>query len=372
MAKSKIRRRVTINGRVQWITGANEQDYAESVVNAFNGGEAKAEPPIATNHIFRDYAEGWFENICLPNVKEATAITYRRQLDLHIYPAIGSTAIEDITSEAIQKLFNAMPDACTETKLKVKNVLNQVLNLAVDNEIILKNPLKSNLIKIRGKKSKIVQPYSLAQMQELVHLLPEIKNGYDRAFLALLALYPLRQEEALGLRWKDIYDGVIHVEQVVTHPDRNRPVIQEPKTEESKRPLAIVSDSLQHLGSGKPDDFIVGGSAPLSYTQVRLACERIRKDTGFSEPITPRRFRTTVLTDLYEQTKDIKLVQKAAGHTTANMTLKYYVKGRAMDKHGGGSHIERLRAYVTLYVTVRDDRKPLRHRASSPFSHPLM
>ena len=93
----------------------------------------------------------------------------------------------------------------------------------------------------------------------------------------------------------------------------------------------LVSSTLQHLGSGKPDGCIVGGSAPLSYTQVRLACERIRKDTGFSEPITPRRFRTTVLTDLYEQTKDIKLVQKAAGHTTANMTLKYYVKGRAMD-----------------------------------------
>ena len=35
-----------------------------------------------------------------------------------------------------------------------------------------------------------------------------------------------------------------------------------------------------------------------------------------------------VLTDLYEQTKDIKVVQAAAGHTTSAMTLKHYVKGR--------------------------------------------
>lgn len=57
-------------------------------------------------------------------------------------------------------------------------------------------------------------------------------------------------------------------------------------------------------------------------------CERIKKDTGFSESITPIRFRTTVLTDIYNQTKDIKLTQAVAGHTTADMTLKYYVKGR--------------------------------------------
>lgn len=38
-------------------------------------------------------------------------------------------------------------------------------------------------------------------------------------------------------------------------------------------------------------------------------CDRIKRDTGFTENITPIRFRTTVLTDLYDQTKDIKLAQ---------------------------------------------------------------
>ena len=57
-------------------------------------------------------------------------------------------------------------------------------------------------------------------------------------------------------------------------------------------------------------------------------CERIQRETGFEEKVTTIRFRTTVLTDLYNQTKDIKLAQQAAGHTTSAMTLKYYVKGR--------------------------------------------
>ena len=62
--------------------------------------------------------------------------------------------------------------------------------------------------------------------------------------------------------------------------------------------------------------------------QVRCMCERIQRDTGFEGTISPRRFRTTVLTDLYDTTKDIKQAQIAAGHTTATMTLKHYIKGR--------------------------------------------
>ena len=57
-------------------------------------------------------------------------------------------------------------------------------------------------------------------------------------------------------------------------------------------------------------------------------CRRIRKDIDFAEEIQPRRFRTTVLTDIYDATKDITKAQAAAEHTTAAMTLKHYVKGR--------------------------------------------
>ena len=56
--------------------------------------------------------------------------------------------------------------------------------------------------------------------------------------------------------------------------------------------------------------------------------ERIAREINFDGAIVPRRFRTTVLTDLYDQTKDIKQTQAAAGHTTSAMTLKHYVKGR--------------------------------------------
>lgn len=54
----------------------------------------------------------------------------------------------------------------------------------------------------------------------------------------------------------------------------------------------------------------------------------IKKDTGFSENIMPVRFRTAVLADIYNQTRDIKPTQALARHTSSDMTLRYYVKGR--------------------------------------------
>ena len=60
----------------------------------------------------------------------------------------------------------------------------------------------------------------------------------------------------------------------------------------------------------------------------RAMRKRLKLGISIEEAITPRRFRTTVLTNIYDRTKDVKLVQSAAGHATAAMTMKHYVKGR--------------------------------------------
>ena len=167
-------------------------------------------------------------------------------------------------------------------------------------------------------------------MRFLVQSLNRIENPQDRAYLALHALHPLRLEEVLGLKEKDIdlIENTIHIERAVTHPARNQPLIKDTKTEASRRTINLVPQIIPHLPQNAPECFVLGGDSPLTYTQVRRMCERIQRDTGFDETISPRRFRTTVLTDLYDTTKDIKQAQAAAGHTTAAMTLKHYVKGR--------------------------------------------
>ena len=267
-----------------------------------------------------------------PNVTDTSAITYGRQLRLHIIPVIGDLFIEDITPTNVQAIFNRMVNRARTTKHKVKIVLNMIFTQALEDDLIQKNPLNSKTIRIVGNDSEETPVYSVEQMQFLVNNIDKIKNPRDRAYLALQAVHPLRLEEVLGLKGTDVDENYIYVRQVVTHPDRNKPVIKEPKTKASKRRIDFVSEMRRYIPETNPDEFIIGGKTPLSYTRVRRMCERIQRDTGFEEKITPIRFRTTVLTDLYDKTKDIKQVQDAAGHTTAAMPLKYYVKGRHQER----------------------------------------
>lgn len=323
MAKHKVNQPIVINGQKRWITAESMQEFADKIAKLLGT------PQDHGKHLFSDYAWNWYNTYSKPNVETATATTYKRQIRLYLIPAFDGLAVEDITVDDVQRLFNNMTGAKT-TKDKARMVLNQILDAAVEDKLITSNPLKSRRLKITGNASKSTPPYTVEQMRYLVQHIGEIQNPVDRAYLALQALHPLRLEEVLGLSPEDVdvKSMSIHIHRAVTHPTRNQPEIKDTKTESSHRTIGLSTLALPFLQIPVKGKFLFGGNQPLSYTQVRRMCQRIQRETGFTESITPIRFRTTILTDLYDQTKDIKLAQAAAGHTTSAMTLKYYVKGR--------------------------------------------
>lgn len=328
---AKINRAVEILGRKHWIRANTEQEYVDKVIAIYTAGSDRIEAPAAKNE-FAQYAMNWYRLYALPSIATATAKTYERQLKRHLIPFFGEMAVEDIKTDTVQCFFNSMPGT-KATKDKAKMVLNMILTAATEDGLLLKNPLKSTRLKITGASSKATKPYSVLQMQQIVESIPKVKSPSDRVYIALQALHPLRLEEVLGLKWEDIdtANQILHIRRAVTHPDRNLPEVKETKTQASVRDIPLSSIALKYMTPGKPGEFVCGGSSPLSYTQVRRMCNRIKADMGFDENITPIRFRTTVLTDIYDKTKDIKQTQAAAGHTTSDMTLKYYVKGRSID-----------------------------------------
>ena len=325
----KIRREVTLNGTRVWVTADTEQEYANKIARL-----SGAHPEIRKQgHKFADYAYRWFEFFAKPNVEEVTAITYKRQLDNHIVPVLGDRNIEDITVLDVQTVFNGMGPVSRETKNKVKTVLNQIFKMAEEDRLIAYNPLHSTTLRIKGASSVSTEPYSVSEMRFFASRMDMIEEPEDRAWFALSISLPLRPEEVLGLRWKDIDEQrrILHVRSTITHPDRNQPEFKEyTKTESSARELVIAEWLLSYLPErGRPLDFVIGGSIPLSYTRVRRMRERIARQISYDGVITPRRFRTTVATDISDMTHDLKLVQRMLGHATPQMTLKHYDKGRS-------------------------------------------
>lgn len=331
-SKSKINQPVMINGEKRWITANSMQEFTDKITKLL------CAPQDTKKHPFSEYAWNWYNTYSKPTVETATAVTYKRQLTLYILPALGGLNIEDISLDHVQRLFNDMSGA-KATKDKVKVVLNQIFEAAVDDKLMLQNPLKSKRLKITGKASKDTVPYTIEEMRYIVQHIADVKSPVDRAYLALQSLHPMRLEEVLGLRPTDVdlVNKEINISRAVTHPTRNQPEIKATKTECSTRTIGLSARALPFLDVDFTGEFLFGGDKPLSYTQVRRMCNRIKKDIAFEGNITPIRFRTTVLTDIYDQTKDIKLTQKEGGHATSAMTLKYYVKGRGSNSEAAAA-----------------------------------
>lgn len=342
----KINRKVYINNQLKWVHANSEQDYADKIILlAMASSNATVPATEKPKHRFSDYALNWFEIYSRPNIETVTAITYERQINKYLIPMLGDLYVEEIKTDHLQTLFNSMGGAKT-TKDKLKIVLNQILNAAVEDGFLDKNPLKSSRLKINGEASRETKPYSVEQMRFIAQHIPDIRKPSDKIFMALLALHPLRLEEALGLRFEDfdLERREFTVNRAVTHPDRNKPEIKDTKTEASHRTLELSSLAYDLISQiENKSGFVVGGDHPFSYTQVRKACERVKQDIGFSENITPIRFRTTVLTDIYDQTKDVPLTKQSGGHATSATTFKYYVKGR-------GNCSSSTRAIDNLYL----------------------
>lgn len=127
-------------------------------------------------------------------------------------------------------------------RTRARIVLNMVLDFAVEDGIISRNPAKSKRLKVTGKAKRRDGAVCARTNVFLAQRISMIRNEMDRAYLAIQMAHPMRLEEVHGLKWSDVdlENGLFHIRRAVTHPDRNQPEVKETKTDASRRSLAIV------------------------------------------------------------------------------------------------------------------------------------
>lgn len=79
-------------------------------------------------------------------------------------------------------------------------------------------------------------------------------------------------------------------------------MIGEPKTKASKADIGLVESIKPFLTLGAPEDFLIGGKKPRSWTELRNAWKRICKAVGL-QGITESQFRATMASLLYEKNR---------------------------------------------------------------------
>ena len=310
------------NGNMVWFTG-------ETISEAINNGLKKCGAayfdgvqPASSLPTFKRYAEKWFPLYHVPKVKPNTANNTRIILHRRIYPALGGMRLDEITPDEIQAFFNTKMHMCRSTMQKMKIVIHQVFQSAIEDGYVQRNPASSSRLTI-SKRATGRTALPLTDVEDIVRQLPTL-NETDRLFLLLPIYTGMRRSEMLGLRWSDVDFRLkqIRVQRGVTFAG-NQPVIGPPKSKAGYRFIPLLPEldaalrAYEHEGA-----YIIGGDCPITEQAYQRTWERINRTINL-HGATAHVFRHTFAT-IAAPYLDIKTLQTIMGHADIETTLDRY------------------------------------------------
>ena len=134
---------------------------------------------------------------------EATESGYQAYLDAYLGPAFGNTLLAEIDAAMIATFFGKLRQKRTRwVVLKCWTLLKSILEDAVDDEFLLRHPMR----KLPRPKTKIPNKPTLAGGL-IAKVLDAVKeNAFVSAVLHIAAFCAVRTSEVFGLRWRSFRD----------------------------------------------------------------------------------------------------------------------------------------------------------------------
>jgi integrase len=160
------------------------------------------------------------ENFCFSAIESSsfnrssrTQEDYNSKIERLILPYFKELSVENIKVQHIDDWqAKLLQKYSTTTVKRCKSILSMILDRALADEIITRNPVQySRKFKVSHKKQ---EPYSLEEMKKLL----QYSTGKFKAFMHLAFTTGMRPGELLGLKWKDIdFDrGDIHLKRSIS------------------------------------------------------------------------------------------------------------------------------------------------------------
>lgn len=314
-------------------------------------------PEAKPNPLFATFAYEWFTGKQC-ELRPNTINDYEWRIVKHLLPWFGRLPLSAITAQEVDRYKRAKASEqgglSAESINKTIVLLAQIMDVAVEYELVERNPAKGKNRRLRAAKPTRTYIDSADGIDALLAGAGELDAEgrtapYRRALLAVLVFAGLRIDEALSLRWRD-----------VSLPARRLRVVQS-KTDAGKRDIAIrpaLVDELVALRArtgGEQSALVFGTSTgrKMSPSNVRTrvlakAVERAnvsltgRELPRLADRLTPHSLRRTFVSLLAALNEPVPDTMREAGHTSPQVTLGIYAQ--VMSRAEGER--ERLRALV--------------------------
>jgi integrase len=239
----------------RWLAGVETDIVKRTWVSPDNGRQ-----------LLDPYVTAWIDH--RPNLRPRTIDLYRWLYRKYLAPTLGAHMLSDITPGTIRAWRAELIAGGTAATMVAKayRLLRAVLNTAVDDELIRRNPCR---IKGAGIERAAERPTAtVAQVFDLAGMVP----ARFRALILLAAFTSLRYGELAALRRQDFDSrrGTLTIRATLVELQDGSLVFGPPKTDAGLRtvtmPTAIRADLRAHLR-----DYVINEPDALIFTGVKGA-----------------------------------------------------------------------------------------------------
>lgn len=305
----------------------------------------------------------WLHDYKSKTVRESTMVRYTDQYNQYIKKELGLRRLSQIKPIMLQRHFNQMAavDYSTKTIADTYNVLHSMFKLALQNNIIFRNPCDAVILPKTKEKDRRV-----LTIEEQKEVLEHAKGRICEPLVRVALGTGMRAGELQGLTWDDIdfKNREIHVNKTLVYiRDRANGKyyfkFQSPKTKSGSRTIPMQEDVFQALKRQRVQVkemqihatnwnqelgfenlvFLNVTGRPRQGMDFRNDLDRIEKAINKDrkkqakeqgkefEPIPhfhPHSLRHTFATRCFEAGIDAKMVQNYLGHASIAITMDLY------------------------------------------------
>lgn len=273
----------------------------------------------------------------LGGLASSSYIVYERICRNVFASQFGDTKLCDISKADVeQALIEARKKLSVDTVKLYLSVINGVMDMAVDDEIIAKNPVAKVTVQ-DGDGTKPKEVFTEDQLKTFLLKMKDRGEPYLSA-VVLGGLYAMRRGEILGLRWEDIdFDHKeINIRHTVTEVNGHVIELERAKSKHSIRTLAMLDVTVDYFKELRQTQLDHG----LELDKVCRHLDGRYVKPSFLSTYIPRLMvryglprirlhdlRATALTLLARiPGVGIKQVAAFAGHASSSVTLEHYIR----------------------------------------------
>jgi integrase len=315
-----------------------------------------ARPAVGTKRKFSSFSEEWLVSL---DIAASTRAGYLKILRAHLNPTFGSRALADIEVSDVKRLYTKLRESgrkdskdyggqLSESSVsKIHLVLSAVLESAMDEGLIISNPVKHKSIRAPGQSRRsraILEGDQVLSRKQLRKLLTWIKDSLEDDLYPLWHLVAetgVRRSEGIAIQWSDIdfETGILSIRRAA-----DTAIARAVKPTKTYRPRAIFlgRETLVLLELYRSNRSVLGASFvhPRAFVfstingdlrgpnDVSARWSRLALKARLYMPdlpnITIKGLRHTHATLLLQAGVNPKVVQERLGHSNIATTMDIY------------------------------------------------